>query len=285
MPVTHRTPDTGGQNPRSSSRSLHAWLRTNSYLSYIEVVTRSSTLSRLAPLAEDQWGVVTRRQAERVGLSPATLQRLGSTGVLDRVAHGVYRVAGAPPADHLELRAAWLQLAPEVPGWNRMQEQGVVSHRSAAALYGLGHLPADRHDFTLPERRQSRRADVRLHERPIQHSDWAVVGGLPVTRPSRIAADLLNDREDPEAVAYLVADAIRPGHDRPGAIADALAPYAARLGLRRGDGLALLRWLLDLVGDPDTSRWMEEADAHAAVSSGGKDRGSLSKDSAEARFS
>jgi hypothetical protein len=57
----------------------------------------------------------------------------------------VYRLAGAPPADHLELRAAWLQLAPEIPGWDRTPEQAVVPHRSAAALYGLGHLPADRH--------------------------------------------------------------------------------------------------------------------------------------------
>jgi hypothetical protein len=112
-----------------------------------------------------------------------------------------------------------------------------------------------------------------------------VVGGLPVTRPSRIAADLLDDKEDPEAVAYLVADAIRPGHDDPGTIADALAPYAARLGLRRGDGLALLRWLLDLIGDPGTPRWMEEAGAHAAVAPAGKDRESLPSDMAEARFS
>ena len=254
-------------------------------MSYTEVVTRPSTLRRLAPIAEDQWGLVTRRQAEQAGVSPATLQRLASTGVLDRVAHGVYRLAGAPPADHLDLRAAWLQLAPEVPGWDRSPEQGLVSHRSAAALYGLGHLPADRHDFTLPERRQSRRADVRLHERPIHHGEWTVVGGLPVTRPSRIAADLLDDREDPEAVAYLVADAIRPGSDDPGTIADALAPYAARLGLRRGDGLALLRWLLDLVSDPDTSRWMEQARAHWAVPSVGKDREWPRNDSAEARFS
>jgi Transcriptional regulator, AbiEi antitoxin len=254
-------------------------------MSYNEVVTRSSSTRRLAPLAEDQWGLVTRRQADQVGVSPATLQRLAATGVLDRVAHGVYRLAGAPPADHLELRAAWLQLAPEVPGWDRTPEQGVVSHRSAAALYGLGHLPADRHDFTLPERRQSRRADVRLHERPIHHGEWTVVGGLPVTRPSRIAADLLDDREDPEAVAYLVADAIRPGYDDPGTIADSLAPYAARLGLRRGEGLALLRWLLELVSDPGTSRWMEEARAHAAASSAEKDRESLPSDSAEARFS
>jgi hypothetical protein len=30
---------------------------------------------------------------------------------------------------------------PRTPG------QGVVSHRSAAAVYGVGDLPADRHDF------------------------------------------------------------------------------------------------------------------------------------------
>jgi hypothetical protein len=95
--------------------------------------------------------------------------------------------------------------------------------------------------------------------------------GLPVTRPSRIAADLLDDKEDPEAVAHMVADAIRSGLDTPGTIADAVAAHAARLGLRRGDGMALLRWLLDLVGgDPDTPRWMEEARAHVTGSSIGK---------------
>ncbi|HXZ77228.1 MAG TPA: type IV toxin-antitoxin system AbiEi family antitoxin domain-containing protein [Streptosporangiaceae bacterium] len=228
---------------------------------------RYSTLHRLAKIAEDQWGLVTRRQAERADVSQATLQRLATTGVLDRVAQGVYRLTGAPPPDHLELRAAWLQLAPEVPAWERTPEQGIVSYRSAAALYGLGHLPADRHEFTLPVRRQSRRKDVRLHHRSVSPSEWIVLHGMPVTRPSRVAADLLADKEDPEAVAQVIADAIRSIYDYPGMFADALAPHAARFGLRRGDGLALLRWLLDLVGDPETSRWMQEARAHVARSS------------------
>ena len=231
------------------------------------MVPRYSTLHRLAKIAEDQWGLVTRRQAERADVSQATLQRLATTGVLDRVAQGVYRLAGAPPPDHLELRAAWLQLAPEVPAWERTPEQGIVSYRSAAALYGLGHLPADRHEFTLPVRRQSRRKDVRLHHRSVSPSEWIVLHGMPVTRPSRVAADLLADKEDPEAVAQVIADAIRSIYDYPGTFADALAPHAARFGLRRGDGLALLRWLLDLVGDPETSRWMQEARAHVARSS------------------
>ena len=34
------------------------------------------------------------------------------------------------------------------------------------------------------------------------------------------------------------------------------SPYAASSGLRRGDGLALFRWLADRAGDSDTSRWI-----------------------------
>lgn len=222
-------------------------------------MARYSTIHRLADIAQDQWGLVTRRQAERTGLSPATLQRLASQSALERVAQGVYRLAGAPTPDHIELRAAWLQLAPDVLAWNRTPAQGVVSHRSAATLYGLGHLPADRHEFTLPVRRQSRRPDVRLHNRQVADDEWISLRGLPVTLPSRIAADLLRDNEDPEAVAHVVADAIRGVYDYPGSFGSTLAPHAAKFGLRRNDGLALLDWLLDLVGDPETREWMAEA--------------------------
>ena len=219
-----------------------------------------STLSRLAEIAEDQWGLITRRQAERAGVSRATLNRLSARGgFLERVTHGVYHLTGAPPPDHMELRAAWLQLSPGTPAWERKPEDGVVSHRSAAALYGLGHLPADRHEFTVAARKQSRRPDVRLHHRQLKDSEWIQLRGLPVTLPSRIASDLLLDDEEPEAVAHVVADAIRGVYDYPAAFADALAPYAMQLGFRRGDGFAVLRWLLDLVGDPQTPRWLEEA--------------------------
>ncbi len=100
--------------------------------------------------------------------------------------------------DHLELRAAWLQLAPAVPAWQRTADEGVVSHRSASALYDIGHLPADRHEFILPKRKQSRRGDVRIHQLKLHEGEWVERRGLFVTRPSRIAADLLADREEPK---------------------------------------------------------------------------------------
>jgi hypothetical protein len=226
-------------------------------------VPRPSALPRLQEIAQEQWGLLTRQQIENGGIGSTTLERLTSPGGgLERVATGVYRLVGAPIPDHLDLRAAWLQLAPRVPAWERTAEEGVISHRSAASVYGLGHLPADRHEFTLPKRKQSRRPDVRIHVRRLDDREWIGLRGLPVTRPSRIASDLLWDHEDPEAVAQLIADAIRPVYDYPGTFADSLAPHAARFGLRKGDGLALLQWFLELTGDPERDRWMDEARAH-----------------------
>lgn len=218
---------------------------------------------RLSPFTTNQWGLVTRQQALNAGVPLATFARLtarqAGPAVLDRVAQGVYHLLGAPMSDHADLRAAWLQLAPEVPAWRRTADQGVASHRSAAELTELGHLPADRHEFVLPARRQSRRPDVRLHIGRLADDDWLFVHGLPATRPARTAADLLADGEDPGAVAEVIADAIRAGLEQPRAFPGPLGRGASRLGLARGDGAGALAWLLDLVADPEAPGWLAEA--------------------------
>jgi len=220
-------------------------------------------------VADEQWGLVTRQQVEAIGIAWSTIARQARTGVLERVAHGVYRVRGAGVPDHVELRAAWLQLAPAVAAWERVASQGVVSHRSAAALYGIGDLPADVHEFTLPGRRQTRRDDVRLHRGDVADM-WITLAGLPVTRPARIAADLLAAREDLGAVARIVTDALGRVYDYPSTVVGAIGPHAAAYGLRRGDGLGLLRWLLELAGDPRRNEWLAEAaSAGAADGMGG----------------
>ena len=206
-------------------------------------------ISRLAEVSADQWGLVTRQQATNAGVAPATLARMIKSGVLERIAHGVYLMAGSPRPDHAELRAAWLQLAPDTPAWDRTGEQGVVSHRSAAALYELGHLPADTHEFTVTHRRQARRDDVHVHVRKLDQTEWIAFRGLLVTRPSRIAMDLLMENEDPEAVAQIVVDALRSAKDDPRTFEKELAPLAFRLGFKRHAGRSVLRWLLDLGAD------------------------------------
>jgi hypothetical protein len=86
--------------------------------------------------------------------------------------------------------------------------------------------------------------------------------------PYRIAADFLAGREDPGAIGQMIADALRSVFDYPSAMVSAIAPYAAAYGLRRGDGLGLLRWLLYLSGDPEREVWLAEAAASDPRSSG-----------------
>jgi predicted transcriptional regulator of viral defense system len=155
---------------------------------------------------------VTRRQAENVaGLAPATFARLASDGsILERVAHGVYHLTGAPLPDHLDLRAAWLQLAPEVPAWERRPDQGVISHRSAAALYGIGHLPADTHDFTLPARQQTRLEVFDPDTERITELDVATYGARSLRTVTPIGPDQVllaggyDDRITPTEAAMAV---------------------------------------------------------------------------------
>jgi predicted transcriptional regulator of viral defense system len=208
-------------------------------------VSAVEVLARLAAeVAEDQWGLVTRSQALAARAPRATFGRLVAAGALVRVAHGVYRVAGGPDPGHLDLRAAWLQLDPTVPAWQRVRsdEVAVVSHRSAAELYGLGDLIADTHEFSVPVRTQTRRRDVRLYLRRVPPEDRDVVEGLPVTRAHRIVADLLAAYEDGSAVATIAVEAVRRGLTTPGQIAGSVAPLARRYHV--GDGAALADQLL-----------------------------------------
>jgi len=228
----------------------------------VQHMPQYSTLGRITDMAEEQWGLLTRRQALGLGTAPRTLDRLTAEGgMLLKVAHGVYRLRGAPVPDHEDLRAAWLQLAPAIPVWERVERHGVVSHRSAADMYGVGHLAEERHEFTLAARQQTRRQDVGLHRRQLNDVDWIILRGLPVTRPSRIVSDLLYDSEDPDGVAQIISDSLRNAYDYPGTVAEALAPHAGKFGLRRRDGVGLLEWMLDLVGDPEATSWLSEARA------------------------
>ncbi len=220
-------------------------------------------IQRLSEVAEEQWGLITRQQTEHAGVPWPTLSRLTENGLLERVARGVYRIRGAAPADHLPLRAAWLQLDPESPAWKRLRanDVAVVSHTSAAALYGVGDLRSDVHEFTLRVRRQTRRPDVRIHRGALPDRDRVVLHGLPATRAGRMIADLLADHVDPVAVAQILDEVLRHVHDYPSIVAEQLAPQARRFGLRADDGIGLLDHMLRLAGSHDRDRLVSEAQA------------------------
>jgi predicted transcriptional regulator of viral defense system len=205
-------------------------------------------------LVEGQWGLLTAAQARAAGVSRVQLTRLAEAEVLVRLAHGVYVLRGAASMDHLELRAAWLGLDPERMAADRLRNptQGaVVSHASAARLHQLGDLEADRHEFTLPMRKQTGRSDVRLHRAVLTAGDVMTVAGLPVTRPERIIVDLLADRHDGEQVARVLASAVRSREIDLEQLAPLLSPFSARFGLPAAEGGLVLEYLLELGGVAD----------------------------------
>lgn len=220
-----------------------------------------SPLARLRDLAEGQWGLVTLQQTRAAGVAWRSLTRLVEAELLERVAHGVYRIRGAAEPDHVELRAAWLQIDPARAAWQRLDEPdvAVVSHASAASLYGVGDLRADVHEFTIPQRRQTRRPDVRIHRSRVPPVRRILLGGLPTTRAGWMIGQLLADHVDPDAVAQITREVIERDLDYSRDVAESLAPYAQRFGYLRGDGVALLDEFLRRAGSPNREVLVAEA--------------------------
>lgn len=211
-------------------------------------------ITAVAAIADEQWGLVTTAQARAAGVTPQSMARLASEGVLERVAHGVYRVVGAgSPLDGL--RAAWLALEPEEPAADRLREpDAVLSHRSAARYHQLGDLDADRFEFTVATRRQSKRPDVRFHRETLAPGDWQVTTGLPVTTIVKTISDLAKTRTDGGHLAGVVRDAIAVASVTAEELSSALAPYAHHYGQQAGHGRALLGRLLDEAGIPKATQ-------------------------------
>ena len=213
-------------------------------------------LQQLAEVTESQWGMVTTAQARAQGIDHMTLKRLNDDGHLIRLIHGVYRSAGAPSAEHEELRAAWLAAEPRRLALERLHDNRpgiVVSGESAARLHGIGDLRATRSEFTSPTRRQSQRLDVRYRTRDLPREDITVRDGLPATTRERTIADLVEDRQDLSTVADALRDATQQSVLDTERLTELLAPLARRNGCAAGDGAALLEKLAQSAGIDENS--------------------------------
>lgn len=214
----------------------------------------------LEELSASQWGMVTTAQAAAHGVPRVDLSRLCQSGHLERLAHGIYRDAGAPSGEFEGLRAAWLAADPSHTAEQRLRDLSggvVVMGASAASLHGVGDLPADRHEFSAPVRRQTQRSGVSYRRRELEPTDVTIVHGLPVTTIERTIADLVEDRTDLSLVADVLRDAAQRRRIDTDRLAELLAPLAARSHLRKDDGTALLRHLTALAG-LDTASLVEE---------------------------
>ena len=208
-------------------------------------------LELLSGYTAGQWGMVTTQQALSSGVDDVTLYRLKSAGLLESVRRGVYASTAAEESGARPEQAAWLALRPEVAGWTRPKldpDGGVVSHRSAARLHGLGDLVNDQVDITVPRRRTTRDPGVRLRRGALTDAEVMVLGGLPVTTPTRTIYDLLAQRSDAGHVATIIRQAVEAGQARLDELAERIQPHARSYGAKPPTGVALLELLLAQIG-------------------------------------
>ena len=135
-------------------------------------------VAELDALAQAQHGVVTTAQAVRL-LGATRKTRWVAEGRLVSVQTSVFRLAGSPGTWHQQLHAAALSSG------------GVVSHRSAAELWGMIQ-PAGYIDVSVhPDRLPRVRPPAILHRIKDLRPDLAVEReGMAITDPTRTIIDL-----------------------------------------------------------------------------------------------
>jgi hypothetical protein len=189
-------------------------------------------------LARRQHGLVTRPQLLEIGFSEKAIRHRVSKGRLHRVWPDVYAVGRPELTNEGRWMAAVLTCG----------NGAVLSHDTAAALWGIRerrHVPIH---VSVPSPRDPRRAGIRVHRR--QEIEATERHGIPVTGPTRTVLDLapgLTERQ----LERLINEADKLDLVHPGELRQAAAA-------KGGVGGSRVRTLLDkrtlLVTDSDLER-------------------------------
>jgi hypothetical protein len=195
-------------------------------------------------LVARQHGIVARAQLLALGLSAAAIQHRIEYGRLHPVARGIYAV-GWPYLDQRRRWAAAVLAAAgaaptDLAAKPYLGGSTVLSHRSAAALWGIGTEQAVIH-LTVRGSRYARRPGLTAHRRPaLAAREICWHDGLPVTSPVQTLIDMATEL-GPVAIERAVNDADKRDLIDPEALRLALDDHAGEPGVRP------LRQILDRV--------------------------------------
>jgi hypothetical protein len=141
---------------------------------------RDGKHSELARLADQQHGIVSIRQLlGPLAYSKASVDRMVRSGHLHRKHRGVYAVGRTSVPPHGRCLAAILACGPKA----------LLSHRSAAWLWGISRYEGPRIEVTAPTPRRPR-PPIALHcARTLTAADRSFHEGVPVTSVARTLLD------------------------------------------------------------------------------------------------
>jgi Protein of unknown function (DUF559) len=135
-------------------------------------------------LAREQHGVLARRDLEELGFSKMAIEHRLATGRLHLISPGIYAVGRPELTPHGRWMAAVLACG----------EGAVLSHRSAAELWGIGREEAGRIDVSIRRRSRIARRGVKVRCRPsIPGRSLVRRHGIPVTTPVQTLIDLATE--------------------------------------------------------------------------------------------
>jgi very-short-patch-repair endonuclease len=147
----------------------------------IAMASRSDRNSAIWQLVRRQHGVITRSQLLELGLSKAAIAHRLRTGRLHRLHRGVYVIGGRK----VDCLARWMAA---VLACGR---DAVLSHHSAAELWGIRRPRGGRLEVSVGERMRRRPPGIHVHRRSgLSRVDRRLHRGIPVTSPARTLVDL-----------------------------------------------------------------------------------------------
>ena len=138
---------------------------------------------RLAPIWARQHGLATHEQVTAAGGTQRIVHARLVAGRWVRVGAGVYRLAGVTVTWKQRALAACLIAGPGA----------VVSHRSAAVLFGVSGFRPGPLEITVPPGRGNRNPLAKVHRAEVA---GVTKDGIPVTKPARMIADLARTVSD-----------------------------------------------------------------------------------------
>jgi very-short-patch-repair endonuclease len=146
----------------------------------------------LAEIAGRQHGIVARSQVEGLGLSGETVDRWIRKERLHRIHPGVYALGHGAITRRGRSMAAVLASG----------SGAVLSHRSAAALWGIWGSGAGESHVTVPRHTRSQRS-IHRHFGALLDDEVTKRDGIPVTSAARTVLDLAADRDEAAAESAL----------------------------------------------------------------------------------